>query len=239
MKPLVEFVDSAGRQRRYYITEGFRTYTVGYIVDGETDSRREVTEYSREVAIRSLAAIALLRISDSHNLQVHCSEVQAAMAAIREERRADDELRERERAAANLRKLEKLRLDTEALTELRKTYRLSTKPGTARAKQWVGKGHPDTFEPIAGQVAGAFILHAAPLGKRCRITHIPTGVNLGIDLPNTSAKLLAAILLKRFDWNTTEMPKETLREVLEIRDLVEKEFWNELRQRLLTAAIRC
>ncbi len=237
MKPLIEFVDAEGRQRSYYIIESARTYTVEYCLGDDYSFRHRVTvEYSREVAIRSLAAVALLRLSESHELKIHCLEVEAAMNAIREERRADDEQRERERAEANLRRLERLRLDTEALAELRKEYRLVTKPGTAAAKLWNGKD-PDTTEPIAGQVAGEFIIHEAPTGKLRRITHTLTGVHLGVDLPVASAKLLTAILLKRFDWNTTKFPPAMIRESQAIVDLVKNESWNELRQRLLTAAI--
>lgn len=154
----------------------------------------------------------------------------------------DAEGRQLSYSEANLRRLERLRLDTEALAELKKEYRLVTKPGTAAAKLWNGKD-PDTTEPIAGQVAGEFIIHDA--GRYTmqqpapyRITHIPTGCHVGHEFKISHAKLLTAILLKRFDWNTTKFPPAMVREVLEMRDLVENESWNELRQRLLTAAIR-
>lgn len=237
MKPLIEFIDAEGRQRSYYLIETARTYTVEYQLGDDYSFRHRVTvEYSREVAIRSLAAVALLRLSESHELKIHCPEVEAAMNAIREERRADEEQRERERAEANLRRLERLRLDTEALAELKKEYRLVTKPSTAAAKMWNGKD-PDTTEPIAGQVAGEFIIRAAPTGKLRRITHLPTGCRVGREFKISHAKLLTAILLKRFDWNTTKFPPAMIRESQAIVDLVKNESWNELRQRLLTAAI--
>jgi hypothetical protein len=83
MKPLVEFIDAEGRQRSYYLIETARTYTVEYQLGDDYSFRHRVTvEYSREVAIRSLAALALPRVTGSYDLKIHCPEVKAAMNAI-------------------------------------------------------------------------------------------------------------------------------------------------------------